>query len=98
MSIASGGKLMARLRTLYEEGAFEGFDDFRDPDAFGRLMATLARKRWVVYAKRPFGRVEHVIGYLGRYTHRVGISNSWLLSRRGDAVTIATKAFATATI
>lgn len=92
------GKLMAQLRTLHAEGVFDGFDDFRDPAGFGRLMAKVARKRWVVYAKRPFGRVEHVIGYLGRYTHRVGISNRRLLSRRGEIITLATKAGGTATV
>ena len=76
------GKLMAQLRALHAAGTFDGFDDFRDPSAFGRLMAKVAKKRWVVCAKCPFGRVEHVLGYLGRDTHRVGISNRRLLSRR----------------
>jgi hypothetical protein len=37
---------------------------------------SLFDKSWVVYAKRPFGGVESVIEYLGRYTHRIDISNS----------------------
>ncbi len=92
------GKLLAAIRELHARGAFEGFDDFRDPQGFDRLMAQLARKRWVVYAKRPFGLVTHVLAYLGRYTHRVGISNQRLVSRRGDTITIATKHGATTTV
>ena len=46
-----------------------------------RLMAALARVDWLVYAKKPFRRVDHVLRYLGRYTHRVAISNSRLVSR-----------------
>jgi hypothetical protein len=62
------------------------------------MMAKLTKKRWVVYAKRPFGRPAHVLAYLGRYTHRVGISNRRILSCDGNTVTIATKNGATATV
>lgn len=92
------GTLLAAIRRLHARGVFAGFDDFRDPQAFDRMMARLAKKRWVVYAKRPFGRPEHVLAYLGRYTHRVGISNYRLLERRGDLVTFATKNGQTATV
>jgi predicted Zn-ribbon and HTH transcriptional regulator len=47
--------------------------------------------RWVVYAKRPFGGPEQVIRYLGRYTHRVGISNTRLVSMDDRNVTFRTK-------
>jgi hypothetical protein len=92
------GKLLAKIRKLHTEGVFADFDDFRDPEAFDRLLAKVARKRWVVYAKRPFGQPEHVLAYLGRYTHRVGISNRRLLERRGDQITFATKNGQTTTI
>ena len=39
------------------------------------LIESLFAKQWVVYAKRPFGGPQQVIGYLGRYTHKVAISN-----------------------
>lgn len=39
------------------------------------LLDSLFAKEWVVYAKRPFGKPENVIEYLGRYTHKVAISN-----------------------
>jgi putative transposase len=45
------------------------------------------RKDWVVYAKRPFGGPEYVLRYLGRYTHRVAISNHRLVSFADGKVT-----------
>src|SRR5215469_15103316 len=51
-----------------------------DPAIFARLLAKSRRKKWVVYAKRPFGGPPQVLAYLGRYTHRVAISNRRLLS------------------
>jgi hypothetical protein len=62
-----------------------------DPEAFDRLMARLQRVRWVVYAKRPFGGAEQVVRYLGRYTHRIGISNARLVSLHDGLVTFHTK-------
>ena len=43
-------------------------------------LAPLQHNKWVVYAKAPFGGPQHVLEYLGRYTHRVAISNRRLLS------------------
>jgi hypothetical protein len=40
-------------------------------------MQKLSKKNWYVYAKPPFGGPEHVLRYLGRYTHRMAISNVW---------------------
>jgi hypothetical protein len=92
------GKMMARLRALHERGTYARFDDFADPEAFDRLMQKLARTSWVVYAKKPFRRVEHVLAYLGRYTHRVGMANSRLVDVRDDAVTFRTKQGQTSTL
>ena len=61
-------------------------------------MHKLARTKWVVYAKKPFREVDHVLRYLGRYTHRVGISNSRLINVQDDAVTFRTKNGKTVTI
>lgn len=85
------GKMMAALHRLYDEGALQGFDDFADPQAFDRLMIAIARKQWLVYAKKPFRKVTHVLEYLGRYTHRVGISNSRLRKVTSTHVTFSTK-------
>ena len=50
-----------------------------DPELFTQLMETCFRTEWVVYAKPPFGGAEKVLDYLGRYTHRIAISNNRLL-------------------
>lgn len=84
------GKMMDALRRLHSDGQWEGFDEFRDPEGFDRLMRRLAKLSWVVYAKKPFRRADHVLHYLGRYTHRVAISNSRLLDVDPDHVTFRT--------
>lgn len=61
------------------------------PGAFEALLAKLYNKRWITYAKRPFGGAEHVYRYLGQYTHRVGLSNRRLQSFDGTNVTFATR-------
>jgi hypothetical protein len=85
------GKFLDRLRDAHAQGTFAGFRGFEDPEGFDRLMCAIARKDWVVYAKRAFGGPEQVYRYLGRYTHRVGIANSRLVSLRDGAVTFRTK-------
>ncbi len=93
------GKMLAALRALHRRGAFARFSDFDDPEGFDRLMRKLASaKRWIVYAKRPFARVDHVLKYLGRYTHRVGISNSRLVDVTNETVTFRTKNGKTTTV
>lgn len=59
----------------------------RQAPAFGRLTSQLKRLKWVVYAKRPFGGPEYVLKYLARYTHRVAISSSRLISFENGKVT-----------
>jgi hypothetical protein len=58
---------------------FNALAALQDPPAFARYLAPVARADWVVYAKKPFGGPEQVLEYLGRYTHRVAISNNRLL-------------------
>ena len=57
-----------------------------DADVFAAAVRRLRRKNWVVYAKPPFGSPEHVLAYLGRYTHRVAIANSRLVSADDSSV------------
>ena len=52
---------------------------FANADAFAQLLARVKARKWVVYAKRPFAGPEQVLDYVGRYTHRVAISNNRLL-------------------
>jgi hypothetical protein len=63
-------------------------------DCFHKLYET----KWVSYAREPFGGPEAVYRYLGRYTHRVGISNQRLVSVTDEAVTFRTRGDKTATL
>jgi hypothetical protein len=54
-------------------------------------LDALYRTKWVVYTKRPFGGPEQVLSYLGRYTHRVGISNQRLISMDAQGICFSTK-------
>src|SRR5438045_9594607 len=57
------------------------------PKVFAQLIRQTFRKKWVVYAKRPFGGAEHALRYLGCYTHRVAISNHRLVAFANHQVT-----------
>ena len=91
-------KMMAALSGMYARGQLDGFDDFSDPEGFDRLMCKLKSLDWITYAKKPFRRADHVIRYLGRYTHRVAISNSRLVNITDDLVTFKTKKGKTASL
>jgi predicted Zn-ribbon and HTH transcriptional regulator len=55
--------------------------------AFNLLIHALRKKSWIVYAKKPFGSPVDVLDYLGRYTHRVALSNDRILSaRKGEVI------------
>ena len=58
-----------------------------DPEAFAQYLAPLWEQEWVVYAKPPFGSSQNVLDYLGRYTHRVAISNNRLVRLEQGQVT-----------
>src|SRR5665647_3622612 len=58
-----------------------------EPRAFAAWLRVLFRHDWVVYSKPPFGGPEHVLRYLGAYTHRIAISNSRLVSLSEGNVT-----------
>jgi hypothetical protein len=92
------GKMLHALHQAYRARAFRGFDAFDDPEGFTRLMQRAAKPSWNVYAKPPFAKGKHVLAYLGRYTHRVGIANSRLLHLSDNAVLFRTKGDATKTL
>jgi hypothetical protein len=58
---------------------FSSLEPLRDRSSFLDYLAPLRETEWVVYAKRPFAGPEEVLDYVGRYTHRVAISNNRLL-------------------
>jgi hypothetical protein len=98
MSRVFRGKMLQALNEAHGAQAFRGFDDFDDPEGFTHLMRRAAKPSWNVYAKAPFARGQHVLAYLGRYTHRVGIANSRLLDVSDKTVTFRTKGTATKTV
>jgi hypothetical protein len=80
------------LECAYEKGklSFHGTCAFlAKPTAFKRLLKSVRAREWWVYAKPPFGGPEQVLSYLGRYTHRVAISNQRLLSLKHGKVTFS---------
>jgi hypothetical protein len=86
--------LLEALEKAYAAGLLKFFGDLqplRDPLAFARYLAPLRKSKWVVYAKAPFGGPQHVLEYLGRYTHRVAISNRRLLAIEDGQVSFAWK-------
>jgi hypothetical protein len=62
-----------------------------EPQAFARYLAPLREQEWVVYSKAPFGGPERVLDYLGRYTHRVAISNDRLTELKDGRVSFTYK-------
>ncbi len=95
MKAAFRARMLRGLRGLVQQGvvtlpgdvSFAGFERSL-PD----------KKSWVVYAQAPFGKFEHVLAYLGRYTHRVAISNSRLRAVTDTDVTFATRDGKTCTL
>lgn len=72
LSAVFQGKFVSLLKKSFNQGKLE-FDG--DGRMFEYLMDQATCKKWVVYAKKPFSSAEDVVRYVGRYTHRIGISN-----------------------
>jgi hypothetical protein len=101
MSRVFRGKLLQGIAKLHRAQALtlEGnCVALADAAAFAELLDRLYHTEWVVYAKQPFGGPEHVFSYLGRYTHRVGLSNQRLVSFDGQEVCFRTKHGKTTTV
>jgi len=82
------------LQAAFEQGQrhfFSSLERLRDPHAFAHYLAPLRQIDWVVHAKPPFGGPEQVLNYLGRYTHRVAISNNRLLDIEDGKITFRWK-------
>ena len=85
------GKFVAGLKRAFQDGQLRFHGNLAllaQPKIFAAWVRPLFRKDWVVYAKRPFGGPQYVLQYLGRYTHRVAISNHRLISFANGKVTI----------
>jgi hypothetical protein len=84
------GKFVAGLKQAFQSGqlSFRGnLAPLAQSKTFAAWLRPLFRKDWVVYAKPPFGGPQYVLQYLGRYTHRVAISNHRLVSFTEGKVT-----------
>jgi len=77
------GKFVEGLRSAFHRGELQFHGSLlplAEPRAFAAWLRVLFRNDWVVYSKKPFGGPQHVLRYLGAYTHRVAISNSRLVA------------------
>jgi hypothetical protein len=84
------GKFVAGLKSAFQRGQLHLSGDLArlaQPKIFASWLRLLFRKDWVVYSKPPFGGPEYVLQYLGRYTHRVAISNHRLVAFADGQVT-----------
>src|SRR6266568_2244073 len=84
------GKFVNALEQAFQNGQLRFEGDLKllaQPKIFAAWLRPLYRQDWVVYLKRPFGGPEYVLHYLGRYTHRVAISNHRLVSLTDGQVT-----------
>ena len=82
------------LEKAFEDGQlkfFSSLQELLDRKAFLRYLAPLRKKEWVVYAKKPFAGPQQVLDYVGRYTHRVAISNNRILNIDNGQVTFRYK-------
>jgi hypothetical protein len=87
-------RFLEELDRAHRAGLLKFFGDtaqLADPTAFVDWLAPMRKCEWVVYAKRPFAGPEAVLAYLSRYTHRVAISNSRLLTMDERGVTFRWK-------
>jgi len=77
------------LETAYDHSKlrfFSSLEKLSNPIEFARYLASAKKRDWVVYAKRPFAGPQQVLDYVGRYTHRVAISNHRLLDAEDGQV------------
>jgi hypothetical protein len=82
------------LQAAFDEGElrFSGsLAELAHPPTFADRLKEAGHVEWVVYSKPPFGGPEQVLAYLGRYTHRVAISNSRLITLTDDRVSFRWK-------
>lgn len=92
LSVVFRAKFIAHLEQAFHDGELDfsgALSDLAHPMLFDGLVEKVRHKKWVVYSKAPFGGPGQVLDYLGRYTHRVAISNHRLVDVTADGVTFA---------
>lgn len=88
------GKFLSALNKAFRKGKlhFTGkLSSLSSKRNFGSFLSVAAKKTWVIYCKPPFAGPQVVLQYLGRYTHRIAISNHRLVSLQNDKVTFRWK-------
>lgn len=94
MSKLFRGKYMAKLKILYEEKKLQfhgNSEKYRNRYAFKELLTLCYNKDWVPHCKKTFNGAQSVINYLGKYTHRIAISNHRIIRMDEDTVTYYVK-------
>ncbi|MEQ1916876.1 MAG: IS91 family transposase [Gallionella sp.] len=94
MSALFRGKFLAALKQMRQTGSLEYHSSaaaLAEDTAFKSLLGSLYKTGWVVYAKAPMGGPAQVLKYLGRYTHRIAISNRRILAIADGRVTFSYK-------
>ena len=90
LSITFRGKFIDSLKKAYKEGLLTFAQQkahLATEDGFTSFIKSLYKNKWVVYSKRPFAGPEAVLEYLGRYTHRIALSNNRILNVQNGKVT-----------
>ncbi len=85
---------LEHLQVAFDSGQlqfFSALQELQQEHAFSSYLAPLRNAEWVVYAKRPFAGPQQVLDYVGRYTHRVAISNNRLLDIENGQVSFTWK-------
>ncbi len=83
-------RYLKKLETAYKQNKLKFYgrsSGFEVQKEFWQLIKTVKNKSWIAYSKQPFGGPEQVLEYLGRYTHRVAITNNRLTTMKGGNVT-----------
>lgn len=89
MSALFRGKFLSHLKGVFESGGLifpGGIGHLKESHVFERFRRQFYHKKWVVYCKPPFDGAKGVLQYLGRYTHRIAISNNRIISVEGGNV------------
>ena len=91
------GKFLDHLKHCFKSGVlvFDGaIRHLKEPGTFESFRNQFYNKKWVVYCKPPFDGAKGVLQYLGRYTHRVAISNNRILANRDGNVSFLWRDYA----
>jgi hypothetical protein len=94
LSLVFRGKFINHMNRAYKKGKLHftaSCASYQTPQGFKKFTDSLYSNKWVVHVKEPIKRSEYVLEYLGRYTHRVAISNHRLVSLKDGKVTFTYK-------